>query len=253
MPNDSCDSKLETTGVDAVDLGQTHVLVRIPFADLSPRERFGFDRYKLFGGVHASILPGCGGMSSFRLITQLRSSVAARQPWYPIHFRVEIGVSFVLDVSVVVVVARSRSRAVQCTLVARADPAITRAAIPVERKPHIVVRVRTRWIARRYAFVFENQIAVATVAITYVASAERAVRVTEIATPASTSMPPQVLDRSLGDGHTTRQQVFARRILFFVVAWRPHPLAKLVHVTKRVRPILQVSRPRHVVEQSTLL
>jgi hypothetical protein len=26
-----------------------------------------------------------------------------------------------------------------------------------------------------------------------------------------------------------------------------------VHVTKRVRPILQVSGPRHVVEQSTLL
>jgi hypothetical protein len=45
-------------------------LVRIPRADLRPHERLGFDGYELLGGVHVSIFPGCGGMSSFRLTAQ---------------------------------------------------------------------------------------------------------------------------------------------------------------------------------------
>jgi hypothetical protein len=39
MTDDSSGAKLKTMGMDPVDLGQAHVLIRVPVADLGPRER----------------------------------------------------------------------------------------------------------------------------------------------------------------------------------------------------------------------
>jgi hypothetical protein len=65
VPNDTCRDDLGAAKWRMNDVYETDVLVRIPRADLRPRQWLGLERRDVFRSIHASIFPVCVRMSSF--------------------------------------------------------------------------------------------------------------------------------------------------------------------------------------------
>jgi hypothetical protein len=65
VPNDTRRDDLGAAKWRMNDVDKTDVLVRIPRADLRPRQWLGLERRDLFRSIHASIFPVCVRMSSF--------------------------------------------------------------------------------------------------------------------------------------------------------------------------------------------